>query len=299
MKLISKSFESDRLITMKALCEIRYAVAKIMNIKNRSAAYLTVREQRQRRYSLFADRQSRISESGNAIIYIFVAIALLAALSFAVSQSSRSAGKGLQEDRASLSATEIISYGDTVAKAAGQLRLRGVRDYQLSFAHTSAHTDYGTYDTEPRAEIFNPAGGGVIYRQPPVLAAVTPPLTYEFSGAYAIDRIGLTGCTLPANDPSACSELLLVVSGLRREVCQMINHQLGITQTKDADPPEDDALPTTPRFAGNATATPNPYTFTETMGDDGDSELLRQQTAGCYLNPGSSSYVYYQVLIAR
>lgn len=240
----------------------------------------------------------RRSESGNAMIYIFIAIALLAALSFAVSQSSRSAGKSLAEDRAALVASEIISYGDTVAKASGQLRLRGIKDYQLRFAHPDAPADYGTYDDEPTAEIFNPAGGGVLYRAPPPQAGSGPPLVYEISGDVAIDRIGLTGCTAPAHQPEDCSELLIVVAGLRKEVCQMINDQLGLAHRND-EPPEDDALPTTPRFVGNASSTPNPYTFTETIGDDGDSALLSQQTAGCYYNSGAASHVYYQVLIAR
>ena len=160
----------------------------------------------------------RRSESGNAIVYIFIAIALLAALSFAVSQSSRSAGKGLSEDRASLAASEIIAYGDAVSKAVGQLRLRGIKDYQLRFSFPdSSHTDYGTFDDEPRVEIFNRQGGGVLYRQPPTQAGSTP-LTYEFTGAFAIDRIGLTGCATPED----CSELLMTVQGLRKEVCQIM-----------------------------------------------------------------------------
>ncbi len=241
---------------------------------------------------------TRTSEAGNIFFYIFVAIALLGALSFAVSQSTRQTGRGLDDDRAKLAASEIISYGDTVAKAVGQLRLRGIQPYQMSFAHTNAHIGYGTYDTNPRAEIFNPQGGGVIYRTPPVLAGNGPPLVYNFVGAYAIDRVGLTGCTLPASEPANCSELLLSVQGINQTVCQMINSLLSI-HARDAAPPQDDALPVTPLFAGNASGAPNPYSFTETIADSGSSAMLSNRTAGCYYNPGSSSHIYYQVLLAR
>lgn len=240
----------------------------------------------------------RPAESGNVFFYIFMAIALLGALSFAVSQSTRQTGRGLDDDRAKLAASEIISYGDTVAKAVGQLRLRGIQPYQISFAHASAHVDYGVYDTNPRSEVFNPQGGGVIYRAPPILAGNGPPLTYNYVGAYAIDRVGLTGCLMPASEPAACSELLLSVQGLNQTVCQMVNSLLGI-HPRDATPPDDDALPVTPLFAGNASGAPNPFTFTETIADSGTSTMLAGRTAGCYYNPGSASHVYYQVLIAR
>lgn len=238
------------------------------------------------------------NESGNVFFYIFIAIALLGALSFAVAQSSRQDGRGLEGDRAKLVATEVISYGDTIAKAVGQLRLRGIKPYQISFAHGSANAAYGVYDTNPRAEIFNPQGGGVIFRAPPVLAGTGAPLIYNFTGAFAIDRVGQTGCTLPANAPAECSELLLTIQGLNQTVCQKINSMLSI-HAADATPPDDDALPVTPLFAGNTSGAPDPFSFTETIADTGTAVMLAQHTAGCYYNPGSSSYVFYQVLIAR
>lgn len=234
----------------------------------------------------------RHSENGSAIFYIFIAVAMLAALSFAVAQSSRSTGKSLTEDRAKLAASEVISYGDTIAKAVGQIRLRGMQDYAMRFSHSNANATYGIYDTEPRAEIFNPQGGGVIYRRTPDLAGVGAPLVYNYIGAYAIDDIGTT-CTT-----ADCSELLMTVQGLRKEVCQLANNLLGLGEVSD-DPPEDPALPITPYFAGTTTGTPAPYTYIETIGDDVSSSPLRGKTAGCYYNAGSTSYIYFQVLLAR
>lgn len=268
---------------MKVFTEIRCAVAKIMNIENRRAAYVQVREQRQRRYSLFAARQSRISESGNAIVYIFIAIALLAALSFAVSQSSRSAGKGLSEDRAQLAASEMISYGDTIAKSVGQLRLRGVRDTELSFAHPDADSNYGTYDDEPRAEIFNPQGGGVLFRGPPALAVTNPAAVYIFSGDNAVEHIGLDCGT------ADCNELLMAVRFIKPEVCQLINHILGYAEKGDPLPTDSD-ISLSNLFAGT-------YAYDSVISDE--SSFLSGKTAGCYIDSGSGDNVYYQVLVAR
>lgn len=234
----------------------------------------------------------RNPESGSAIFYIFIAVAMLAALSFAVSQSSRSSGKSLTEDRAQLAASEVISYGDTVAKSVGQLRLRGTPDYAVLFSHINANATYGVYDTEPRAEVFNPQGGGVIYRRAPDLAGIGAPLVYNYIGAYAVDDIGTT-CTT-----ADCSELLMTVQGLRKEVCQLANKLLGLGEVTD-EPPQEAAEPVTPYFAGAATGTPVPYTYVDTIGDDVGSSPLRGKTAGCYFNSGSTSYIYFQVLLAR
>lgn len=235
-------------------------------------------------------------ESGNVFFYLFIAVALLGALSFAVAQSSRQTGKGLTDDRAQLAASEIISYGDTVAKAVGQMRLRGIKPYQFSFAHPDAHSDYGTYDARPTAEVFNPQGGGVIFRAPPVLAGTGAPLTYNFTGAYEVQNAGVTGCTLPANNPSDCSELLLTVTGVNETVCRMMNGLVSVSD-KEAAPPEDDELPNSPVFTGNAGGTPDPYSYLGTIGDITNAAALRDHSAGCYR--AGATYVYYQVLIAR
>lgn len=236
------------------------------------------------------------TQSGNVFFYLFIAVALLGALSFAVSQSSRQTGKGLTDDRAKLAATEIISYGDTLAKAVGQMRLRGIKPYQLSFAHNDAHAGYGTYDDRPRTEVFNPQGGGVIYHQPPILAGTGAPLVYEFVGAFAVEGIGQSDCTPPAQPASDCSELLVVVTNLHETTCRMINKLLSIHEPHETLP-EDDETPNTPRFVGNDSGAPDPFTYTSTIAEDNASAILRQRSAGCYKN--GTNYIFYQVLLSR
>lgn len=224
----------------------------------------------------------RPSESGNAIFYIFVGIVLLAALSFAVAQSSRSSGKSLNEDRARLAASEVISYGDALNKAAGMLRLRGIAAEALSFAHPDANIAYGTYGTNPGAELFHPEGGGITYRLPPDMAVATTGTPYIFSGSNQVENVGSV-CGTPA-----CSELLLLVPDVRLETCQLINKILGYSD-KNATPVNDSATDLTP-FAGT-------FTNVETLSNE--DPLLMARSAGCYRDQNSSKYVYYQVLIAR
>lgn len=223
-----------------------------------------------------------MNESGSAIFFIFIAVALLAALSFAVSQSSRSSGKSLTEDRARLAASEVIAYGDTVAKSIGQLRLRGITETGIRFSHPDADPAYGVYDTTPRAEIFNPQGGGVLFRKPPPLAVSNSTATYVFTGENAVESIGADCGT------ADCNELLITLSNVKPEVCQFINYILGYAGKSDPLPDDSD-MGMTP-FAGT-------YAVSDTISDE--SSFLSGKTAGCHLNAGTGENVYYQVLIAR
>lgn len=224
----------------------------------------------------------RHSESGNAIFYIFVAIVLLAALSFAVAEGSRSSGKTLNEDRARLAASEIISYGDAANKAVGMLRLRGIAATDISFAHPDANVAYGTYGTTPTAEVFHPEGGGITYRLPPDFGVATAGTAYLFTGSNQVENMGSVCGT------AACSDLLILVPDVRLEVCQQINAILGYSD-KNATPVTDSDTDMT-MFAGT-------FTNIETLSDE--DPLLAARAAGCYQDQNTSDYIYYQVLLAR
>lgn len=227
--------------------------------------------------------ETRHNESGNVIFYIFIAIGLLAALSFAVSQGMRGGGKSLTEDRSHLAASEVIAYGDTLAKAAGQMRLRNIPLGSFSFAHPNANPAYGTYNNNPAAEIFNPQGGGVIYRAPPALALTNPISLYFFTGENAVEGVG-RDC-----GSEDCNELLMLVSFIKPEVCQMINDILGYAAKTDPLPTDSDTGLSVP-FDGT-------YSYNTIISDE--ASILRGRTAGCYTDSGSGDNVYYQVLIAR
>ena len=77
------------------------------------------------------------SQSGNVLFYILIAVALLAALSYTVAQSTRGNVSQLSAERARLYATEIIENGNVISSAVSQLRLRGVGLDELCFDHPS------------------------------------------------------------------------------------------------------------------------------------------------------------------
>lgn len=227
-------------------------------------------------------------ENGNVFFYIFLCIGLLAALTFAIAQGGRGGTGKLSEDRQRLAATEIISFGDTVAKAVTQLRLRGTAVTQLSFAVTFLSAGYGTPGAAPANEIFNPAGGAAVYRPVPAEAADSAQ-DYQFLAGNEVENIGTT-C-----GAKTCHDLLIAAPGLREEVCMKINDLLGITNPGGV-PPQDTDIDETTLFAPGA----DPFAASgETLGDE--DAALDGKSEGCFAETGETpdEYVYYKVLLPQ
>ena len=229
----------------------------------------------------------RHAESGNVFFYIFICVALLGALSFAVAQGGRSSGSALSEEKQRLLATDIIGYSDTVAKAVTQLRLRGTPITSLSFANPFISSgEYGVYGADPANEIFNPVAGAVIYTDPPADATTTGTEEYLFLSDNEVEGIGST-C-----GAASCADLLMVIPNMREEVCIKLNDMLGVTNPSGV-PPTDSTIDDSTKFA----PAPNPFGYSETIGDE-DTALEGQQEA-CFEETGDTEFVYYRVLSAR
>jgi hypothetical protein len=223
-------------------------------------------------------------ESGNVLIYILIAVALVAALSFAVASSWRGNVNILGDEKGKLSSATLLAFGDTVEKAIAQLRLRGTSLSGLRFASpflTAA--DYGTYGAAPQDEIFNTDGGAVNYKDPPPETTVSGTEKYQFLGGTAVAGVGST-CT-----DDSCSDLLLAVANVQEAVCININDTLHVG-AQDAAPPEESGIDFTGKFKGV-------FTYVKTLGGAGDTLFAKPE--GCFKDNGLSQYVYYKVLIPR
>jgi len=106
-------------------------------------------------------------ESGNVIVIIFVAVALLAALSFALSQGSRTGESNLSEQQASLLATEILDYSNSIRNAVRQLKIQGCNDTEISFENgiVTLYTN-ASAPADNTCHVFHPSGGGQTYMIP-------------------------------------------------------------------------------------------------------------------------------------
>lgn len=233
---------------------------------------------------------TRLPESGNVLFYILIAVALIAALSFAVVQSGGGGTKGISDDRARLIATEIIEYSNVMSSAVSQLTLRGVDLGELCF--DDANWGGSNYAYSPACDdnfnkIFHISGAGVNWVQAPSEAmdgAASPDNLWHIYGDNEVESVGTT-C-----GAAGCSDLILVVDELAKSVCQQINGLLDVTATSE-DPPTDTDIGET-RYIGA-------FGYTATIGDEAGGAELVGRASGCFENTTDNKYVFYKVLIAR
>ena len=227
------------------------------------------------------------SQSGNVLFYILIAVALLAALSYAVSQNNRGGGAGLSKERARLYATEVIDTAGSIATGVSQLRLRGVQPDDLCFDHTSwGNANYANPScSDPQTNLYDLQGAGLNWAEAPREAMdekATPDYLWHFYRDNEIEGVGTTTGT----DTSA--DLILLVDELSLEVCQQINGLLGVTDA-DATPPTDTGYGTG-YFAGI-------FTNSAIIGDE--DPILANKNAACFFNTSDNKYAFYKVLVAR
>ncbi|WP_435640849.1 hypothetical protein [Micavibrio aeruginosavorus] len=227
--------------------------------------------------------QGRRNERGNVFFYIFVGVALFGALSFAISQGNRGSVQTLERDRDKLLASDIIEYGETIARAVAQIRLRGATPSQVSFAHDDLSGTYGTPGANPDFEVFDPTGGGVVLKTMDASLGVGVP-TMLFTGHNEFIGAGTTAGT------ASSADLIMLVRDLRADVCKWVNVVVDIQEEGDAIPV--DAQADFTLFDGT-------YAGAETLGDDDTEDRLRNHSSGCFRDTAANQYVFYRVLIAR
>lgn len=259
--------------------------------KNRNGTYISVFEYRKRRKSSFAGHLSELdnSQSGNVLFYILIAVSLLAALSFAVSQSGRGSAKQISDERARLLASEIIEYSNTIASAVSQLRLRGCKDTEISFEN-SIYTFYNYTNPNAPADqschVFSPNGGAVHYTNAPKEIENIPGPTPDLQGRYVF----LSGAEWVGNGTtcgtSACGELYMMVHYLSDKICLELNKLLGY----------DTILLDTSSGGGAFNGTYN--TISYVIADEAGGADAASRQKACFLR-ANGTHAYIHVLIPR
>lgn len=237
---------------------------------------------------------TRQQENGSVIVYILIAIALIAALSYAISHGSRSSEATLTKDQARIAANEIIEYGNAVAAAVQKLRLRGCKDTEISFANNiwktvggaSIHpTGHNPNTPGDECEVFDSEGGAISALVMPSHDSLSLPSGSINKGHSVIDTIEVI------NVGSSAIDLVMIVNFVPREACPIINQLLG---TFDSDTPPSDEW-------GGAVIFTGAYGGAAQIGDV--ETALRGKTSGCIEwtagGYGDQDVHFYQVLIAR
>ncbi|MBX2834717.1 MAG: hypothetical protein KTR28_07070 [Micavibrio sp.] len=215
------------------------------------------------------------SQRGSAIFMILIAIALFAALSFAVGNMMRGGNSDmLTEERAALTANGILDYAALLKRTIQDLRISNAcEDTDISFANTTVAGF--TNGANVSCQVFHSSGGAAKYTAPAADAGTATEWT--FTGHHSIHQVGGT--------PNA-SDLLMILPNVNDAVCSQINQKLGRAQSITGS---GTTSVSSAKFTGTYTSGPH-------IGNDPPFEMNGFMSA-CF-TLGGVNY-FYSVLIAR
>jgi len=225
------------------------------------------------------------NESGAVFFYILLAIALLAALTYAVSRGNRGGISTLTTQQAKLAAQEIIEYGNTVATAVQKLKLRGCTDTEISFEGLLGAGSYinPNAPNDETCHVFSQAGASAVTKD----FIDQSWLDTSFEGQASYQDFVVTGDVRVLDLGSTETELLLYVPYIKNEVCNEINRALTIIVDE------------TDIIGGGVSAFTGAYVASAipNLGDEETS--IAGETAFCVQRAAGSWRYSSQVLIAR
>lgn len=239
------------------------------------------------------DRQS---EKGNVLFLILIAVALFAALSYVVTQSTRSGGGSTEREKNILSSAQMTQYPTGLRTAILRMILNGTAIENVKF---NMPGQFGSISTT--SLVFHPQGGGATYQDAPAeLSAAATPLTWTYNANFEVPGIGMDG---PGGN-----DVIAFLPGVSAAVCRMVNEELGIqltgvTQTTPGIP---DAPAGVTQALINAQMTGPPLTnyvfpvadMTDLQSSAGNA--FTRQASGCFFQTAATQrFVFYSVLLER
>jgi hypothetical protein len=235
---------------------------------------------------------------GNVLFLILIAVALFAALSYAVTKSSQSGKDEAPKETVSavVNTAALTQYPSTIRTAVLGLIVNGVDPVDMLFNKPEQFTGegYTAYDAAKAKGVFNEAGGKAVYQQVPGNMTVSgQPIDWAFTLDFEVPLVGLSSpSSLAGND------LIAFASGVSQTACARVNQEL----YNDATIP----VAGTPVVIGNnrlATATLPVAPAAETVltSSTPSARWFEGKSDGCFQNgvAAGSPFVYYYVLAER
>jgi len=223
------------------------------------------------------------SQNGSAFFIILIAIAMFAALSYAITQTSRTSTAMLGKEQAKMAAQELLSYTETIVKAVHRLRVAGCAETEIGFDFPDQPGWWGPNPLSPAdksCQVYDMNGGKVNPMKMSDSWFVVPPA----SSLYGYP----TGEIFIVNIGTAAPELLFGFTDLKLEICDEINKLLGLSVGSFAE------VMGTP--SGNFKGT---YVgLADGIGDDVGSPFAGMST-GCGYNNGWGGGTFITTLIVR
>lgn len=236
---------------------------------------------------------------GNVLFIILLAVALFAALTYAVTRGERGGVVDITPEKARTFAGQITQFATMAETTVTRLKLSNGCDLtEISFNYdsdgdgdfTDADDLYNNANSpeDHSCHVFHPDGGGIAYQAPDTTwldSTQSAELMYgewNFNLANTVEDVGLT----------ANGDLVVLLYYLQREICVQINDKLGIADAP-SDPPAEGTNVVMGRFAGAIPGSLGALWDTHANGRHSACLTASDTT------PASGTYFFYHVLEPR
>ena len=222
------------------------------------------------------------SQRGNILFLILLAVVLFAALSYAVTSSTRGGGKDGGEEKARVFATQLIEIGAALETTVLRtMMIDGTRDYGLDFSGPNSNMSPNNACSSEKCRIVQ--NGKVALISIPDWASSSTNVGSHWRKPYfLVASVENVGTTAP--------DLLVIHLYLHSSVCDAVNRVVGL--------PDSDAL--SAETAMSTWYNSNLVSFPTSPSVIGDQEVrLRGRTTFCYRATGGSTYNFAHVILAR
>jgi len=244
------------------------------------------------------------NQKGNVLFLILIAVALFAALSYAVTQSSRSGGDATKETNV-INTAALTQYPNSVRTAVLRMIIGATDPLDIYFNKPDQFEGAGytyVFDTTPDPDVnrtarlvFHPQGGGASYQQVPSnLAADAQAIDWAFTADYEVPLLGISA------SGSSGNELIAFAVGVTENICTRVNKELqqfdGIPVIGTAITIANERTATTTAPAAPTEPTPTQLTSTTPASPN----WFSNKAFGCFENgTGTKDYVFYYVMAER
>lgn len=227
-------------------------------------------------------------ENGNVLFIILIAVALFAALNYAMSQTSRSGTDSGSNERNLIDSSQINHYPALINTTLLRMMMNKVDDTEFEFNPPSDFNDL----TRPQVGVFHTNGGGAAFQMAAAnLMANDQPGMWHFNGNFEIENL-----TQSIPNSFDGNEIIAFLPGIKKQLCERINEELSISGVPNA---------TNADYYNNAIedmdSNYTPPSSETIIGPAGSASLapLDHQPFGCYHQTSSDSYIYYHVILER
>jgi len=165
---------------------------------------------------LNSDKHSTKHQSGNAMIYIILSLALLGGLTMVLSrQGDQTGAQDLTFEKSEILSGKIVSYGGSAKSVVDQMEMSGTAIDSISFTRPNL----ASFDTGVNYnKFFHPEGGGFKYEAPKT--DIFPATTVPASGWYISGNKNIEWTPTTAND------VMIVAYGISQSLCASLNKKI-------------------------------------------------------------------------